>query len=277
MCELMGLSFARPLSADFSVREFAGRDAENADGWGLAWYPDQSLARIKEPISWRASQHTGFLETYHAIASSIYIAHVRHKTIGGPPTHADTHPFSREWGGREYCFAHNGTLVELTACAPVGRYRPLGTTDSEYAFCHLLEQLAQRGRHLDDVAGWNWLHRQLARLNELGKLNCLLSDGRHLFCYFDRAGHKGLTFRKIHIRSHQTRRFEDFELQIDLEDDAINHGYAIATHPLSDAGWHPFHQGELLVLREGTIRFSSHRSLDAGSSPLTRGAAAEAT
>ena len=44
MCELMGLSFAKPISADFSIREFALRSEENADGWGLGWYPDQSLA-----------------------------------------------------------------------------------------------------------------------------------------------------------------------------------------------------------------------------------------
>src|SRR5205814_6028589 len=50
MCELLGLSFARPLSADFSIRIFALRGAENADGWGLAWYPDRSLSIVKEPL-----------------------------------------------------------------------------------------------------------------------------------------------------------------------------------------------------------------------------------
>src|SRR5712691_10887734 len=111
MCELLGLSFAHPISADFSMCEFEQRDEENPDGWGLAWYPDQSLAIVKEPVEWRESQHSGFLAKYHALQSRIYIAHVRHKTTGGVPTHADTHPFSRELAGREYCFAHHGTLA----------------------------------------------------------------------------------------------------------------------------------------------------------------------
>src|SRR6185295_11750557 len=51
MCELMGLSFDQPVSADFSLRAFACRDAENPDGWGLAWYPDQSLALVKEALT----------------------------------------------------------------------------------------------------------------------------------------------------------------------------------------------------------------------------------
>ena len=52
MCELMGLSFARPISADFSIREFAGRGMENAEGWGLVWYPDRAVAVVKEPVRW---------------------------------------------------------------------------------------------------------------------------------------------------------------------------------------------------------------------------------
>jgi glutamine amidotransferase len=64
MCELMAVSFARPVSADFSIREFALRGEENASGWGLAWYPDKSLAIVKEPIAWHESMFTRFLENY---------------------------------------------------------------------------------------------------------------------------------------------------------------------------------------------------------------------
>src|SRR6478672_143927 len=123
MCEVMGLCFARPLAAHISIREFRSRGNENADGWGLAWYPDHSLAVVKEPICWQASQYTDFLETYHRLRSPIYVAHVRHKTVGGEPTHADTHPFARELNGRDYCFAHNGTLHGF-ADWPLGRFRP---------------------------------------------------------------------------------------------------------------------------------------------------------
>ena len=89
MCELLGLSFARPIPADFSIRPFALRATDNADGWGLAWYPDRSVALLKEPLKWQASQITTFLETYSGLLARIYIAHVRHKTTGGEATHAE--------------------------------------------------------------------------------------------------------------------------------------------------------------------------------------------
>ena len=39
--------------------------------------------------------------------------------------------------------------------------------------------------------------------NDGGTLNVLLSDGRRLFAYHDRNGHKGLSFHCVNVRSHR--------------------------------------------------------------------------
>jgi len=256
MCELMGLSFARPICADFSIREFALRSEENADGWGLGWYPDQSLAVVKEPVKWQASPYTGFLESYPNLLARIYIAHVRHKTTGGTAKHADTHPFNRELAGRDFCFAHNGTLEGDFWKSPLGRFRPIGDTDSEFLFCHLLDEVARRPTLLDGEEDWHWLGDKLAAINRWGKLNCLLSDSRRLFCYHDAAGYKGLQVREVYIENNEIRRFEDPAVTIDLAGESTNHGFVVATRPLSSSGWRSFQHGELLVLEGGGLRFS---------------------
>ncbi|HEX8198878.1 MAG TPA: class II glutamine amidotransferase [Isosphaeraceae bacterium] len=274
MCELMAMSFAAPISADFSIRAFAPSDDENPDGWGLAWYPDQSLALVKEPRKWRESRHAGFLEANPHLSSRIYLAHVREKSRGGPPTHADTHPFGRELMGREYAFAHNGTLADPVYDLPLGPAHPLGQTDSEHAFCHLLRELAARGRHLDAEDDWRWLHASLARLNRLGTLNVLLADGRRLFCYHDAAGWKGLCFRPLRFSDRQARHFGDVDLTFDLEADAVNRGVVVASRPLGRGAWPSFRLGELLVLQDGAVCFSSHRDrLAAEFAPAAAGAA----
>jgi glutamine amidotransferase len=257
MCELLGLSFAQPISADFSMREFELHDEENPDGWGLAWYPDQSLAIAKEPVEWGASTYSGFLESYHGLRSHIYIGHVRHRTRGGPPTHADTHPFGRELGGREYCFAHNGTLEWPEGKLTLGRYRPIGNTDSEHMFCHLLDDIAGRANQLTTPQSWAWLHEKLTDLNRWGRINCLLADGQRLFCYHDAAGWKGLTIREVYVQDCEKRFFADPQVQLDLKSPSVNHGYVVATRPLSPSGWHNFLPGELMVLENGVARFSS--------------------
>jgi len=258
MCELMGMSFARPLSAAFSIQTFAPRSAENPDGWGLAWYPDQAAAIVKEPVKWGESNFARFLETYPSLRSSLYIAHVRHKTVGNAPCHADSHPFSRERGGREYCFAHNGTLLDPVWTLPTGHYTPLGNTDSEQGFCHLLHTLDERGGTLDDEESWRWLHGELSRLNSYGKFNTLFSDGVHLFCYHDLGAWKGLTFRPM-ILDQDHRRLSDETVDVSLAGAGPNVGYVVATCPLDDSNWRKFHVGELIVFSEGIARFSSHR------------------
>lgn len=260
MCELLALSFEGAVSAAFTFKEFSAGDQENADGWGLGWYPDRSLAIVKEPRKWRESRYAQFLCDYPGLQSRILIAHIRHQTRGGPPNHADTHPFGRELGGREYVLAHNGTLDNRVWELPLGPARPIGGTDSERAFCFLLHEIAQRGRALETELDWRWLHGLVGALNAMGQLNILLSDGERLFAYHDLGGWKGLYLRKVRISDHQLRHFEDEALSVDIEGESANRGHVIASRPLSASGWHSFRRGELVVLENGALRFSSHRS-----------------
>jgi glutamine amidotransferase len=256
MCELMGMSFDHPVSADFSLRAFACRDAENPDGWGLAWYPDRSLALVKEALTWRDSGYSQFLENYQGLHARIYMAHVRRQTTGGPPNHADTHPFAREYQGRELCFAHNGTIAGFQSL-PLGRYQPIGTTDSERLFCHLLGAMDQRGERLNDAAGWQWLAARLVEINQGSTLNCLLSDGQRLLAYRDQRGWKGLSLRKLRFNRPQQRIFEDAVSEVAVAGSSENRGCLVATRPLSATGWHDLVPGRLVVLEGGTIRFAS--------------------
>jgi glutamine amidotransferase len=255
MCELLGLCFNEPVAADISIREFASRGAANPDGWGLAWYPDQSVAVVKEAIAWQSSKHTVFLESYPALRSKIYVGHVRHKTVGGPVTHADTHPFVRELNGREYCFAHNGTLTDLIDAFPLGRFLPLGQTDSEHAFCHLLEAIAEEGIDLRRQHSWHWLHAKLVSMNRHGKMNVMLSDGRSLFCYHDLNGHKGLTWRPMPGTTPHPSRLEDRELKVEVDVSTAQHGVVVASCALNGEGWSPVRVGELLIIQNGRLRY----------------------
>lgn len=260
MCELMGMCFEKSVGAEVSIREFALRDHENADGWGLAWYHDGSLTLVKEPLSWRKSEYARFLVSYEMLRSHIFIGHVRHATVGGPPKHSDTHPFSRELSGRHYCFAHNGTVANAKTALPLDRFHPIGDTDSEHIFCYVLDALAERQRHLESEDDWRWLHAQLQMLNEMGKLNCLLSDGRRLFCYHDMNGFKGLHIHGAALDDDTERHLDDEGVSLELESDTPSRGVVIATRPLNDSPWHSFRKGELLVVEAGRLVYSSARS-----------------
>jgi len=274
MCELMGLCFAQPVLADFSMHAFAGGDADNPDGWGVAWYPDRSLSLVKESLTWRRSGFAQFLEKYPGLESRIFIAHIRKQTTGGQPTHADTHPFSREFHGQEYCFAHNGTIRNYRELDTT-LFQPIGSTDSERVFCHLLSSAEHDRVALNTEDGWAWLLRFLQQINAAGSINCLLSDGERLFIYRDVWGWKGLALRKIRFRNQDQRRFEDETSEVSVTGDFANSGFVCATRPLSATGWHVLARGSLTVLEGGNLRFSSDVGEDACHTPAEHPSAAE--
>ncbi len=155
MCELLGMSFNVPIRPRFTFSGFCRRGKNNPDGWGLAFYPDKGNASlvIKEPGTASQSKLSGFLCDYELVKSRIFVAHVRRSSQGGV-SYRNTHPFSRELQGREYVFAHNGTLKEYKNSLNLGRFQPLGQTDSEYAFCYLLAQLEIKSIHKWGLKGF---------------------------------------------------------------------------------------------------------------------------
>lgn len=144
MCELLALSSSRPVNLTFSLETLAARGGaagSSHDGWGVAFYQDTDVALFREPAAAADSPLVRFLET-EGPATHLAISHIRHATQGGVCL-ANTQPFVRELGGRAHVFAHNGDLAGIFRCdaLALGSHRPVGQTDSEHAFCALLERL----------------------------------------------------------------------------------------------------------------------------------------
>lgn len=256
MCELLGMSFNQPVKPNVSFRGFRQRGKYNRDGWGIAFYPDKAVQIIKEARKAPESLLSKFIRDYPNISSKIFIAHVRAGNVCGV-AYMNTHPFSRELNGKDYTFAHNGTLNNLEGL-PLGRFRKIGCTDSEYAFCHILNCIEER--HITQWRNdeFRWLAEKLREINRWGNFNCIFSDGEYLFCYYDQNGYNCLCFvqRKapfntVHLVD------EDFEVNLTEEKEQSQKGFIIATRRLTDERWENFSSGELIVFRNGEIIFSS--------------------
>lgn len=135
MCELLALNFNRPVTPDISLRAFRLRGMDNPDGWGLAYYADESVQVFKEPICCARSELSRFLCNYDSVRSQVIIGHVRKQMPGeGTVGRRNTHPYTRELYGRDYIFAHNGTLTGDYQAMDTGRFLPVGTSDTEHVF-----------------------------------------------------------------------------------------------------------------------------------------------
>jgi len=261
MCELLGMSFNQPVKPSLSFRGFRQRGESNPHGWGLAYYPDNSVQVIKEPIKASGSSLSEFVKSYSQIRSGIFIAHVRYTSVGSK-SHKNTHPFQRELNGREFVFAHNGTLHNYRGLN-TGRFKPVGKTDSEHSFCHIINCIEERKINQWSNEHFRWLWNQLKTINNHGNFNCIFSDGEYLFCYYDKSGYNGLCFAQrkapfntVHLVD------EDFEINLSEEKvsekkDPPQKGFIIATRRLTDERWENFLPEELIIFKKGDIIFSS--------------------
>lgn len=262
MCELFAISGAKPVAIRYSLHEFAkhgGRTHANKSGWGISFQQRRDSLVVKEPMPADNSPWVDFVAS-HALKSHCVIAHVR-RASQGLPRFENTHPFERELGGHSQIFAHNGTLRGFREALPLksGRFRPIGETDSEHAFCYLLEQLAPLWQ--GDVPS---LATRLARVaavarafRDLGPANFLYNDGDSLFLHADRRiyddGGSLSEPRPPGLHWIGRQEFRTKGLSIVKTAPAHNPAILIASVPLSDDEWHGFPRGSVVALRRGEV------------------------
>jgi glutamine amidotransferase len=237
MCELLGISNSRPVSARrllHALKKRGGETADNPDGWGIAFLCGDRFTLHKEPLP--AARSHGFIELAASVHTDLLIGHVRKARLPRVNTLANTHPFLHTCCGREWVFAHNGLVpeaIELAHRDPHPPCTPAGETDSEHAFCHLLENISQHFLEPPAAGDAPWF-APLATLSGLiathGKFNFLISDGVHLIAY----GHD-----RLHYREHRG--------------DGETEEAWIATEPLTAEAWQPFETGELRIYRRGRL------------------------
>jgi glutamine amidotransferase len=185
MCELLGMSANVPTDICFSfsgLMQRGGQTGPHRDGWGIAFYEGKGLRSFHDPEPSAHSRIAQLLRKY-PIKSHVVVSHIRQANVGQIALE-NTHPFSRELWGQYWTFAHNGQLDPKLFELPLGIYRPVGTTDSEYAMCWLLGTLRQQYPEPPTTQElFSFIQQQCDQLRRLGVFNMLLTDSHHLFAY----------------------------------------------------------------------------------------------
>jgi len=156
----------------------------------------------------------------------------------------------RELWGRYWIFAHNGNLVGY-APALDGSFRPVGQTDSERAFCHLLQTLRQRFPDAmpDRLALRETLDEFAAQIRPFGPFNFLLSNGDCLFAHRSTELHyivRQAPFTLAHLK--------DQDMTVDFSEVTTpkDRVALIATLPLTDnETWAPLPIDRVVMFAEG--------------------------
>jgi predicted glutamine amidotransferase len=146
-------------------------------------------------------------------------------------------------------FAHNG---DLKGYAPRlhASFHPVGDTDSERAFCWLMQELAKAHAAVPSVAELSATLRELVPgIAAHGTLNFMLSNGQALWAHCS-------TKLSYLVRQHPFRaaRLADEDLSVDFAalTTPSDRVAVIVTEPLThDEPWTQLAPGEFAVFRDG--------------------------
>ncbi len=250
MCQLLGMNCNVPTDVMFSFAGFAergGRTDHHGDGWGIAFFEDKGLRHFVDHQS-AAESPVAELIRHYPIKSRNVISHIR-KATQGAVTLENCHPFVRELWGRYWVFAHNGDLKDY-APRLHGSFRPVGHTDSEQAFCWLLQELAKSHADVPSVSELTLTLRELVpQIARHGTFNFLLSNGEALWAH---ASTQLWHVVRQHPFGSATLRDEDLSVNFAEHAAPGDRVAVVVTAPLtSDELWTPFAPGELRVFVDG--------------------------
>ena len=250
MCQLLGMNANTPTDVTFSFTGFAqraGRTADHTDGWGIAFFEGHGVRHFVDHQRAIDSPVAELIRRY-PIKSCNVIAHIR-KATQGAVSLENCHPFVRELWGSYWVFAHNGDLKDFRPRLH-GHFRPVGSTDSEHAFCWIMQELAKAHASLPPVGELTLTLKDLAaHIAPRGTFNFLLSNGHALWA------HASTQLHWIERRHpFATAQLADEDLQVDFEPltTPSDRVAVIATAPLTrNERWTAFAPGELGVFVQG--------------------------
>lgn len=248
MCQLLGMNSNVPTDIMFSFSGFAQRACEHADGFGIAFFEGRGVRCFVDAQAANASPVADLVKDY-PIHSNVVIAHIRKATVGHVSLE-NCHPFTRELWGRYWVFAHNGDLKDYQPYLH-GAFRPVGDTDSERAFCWLLQEMAKSHASVPTPQELTRTLRELVpQVARFGTFNFLLSNGQALWAH-------GTTKLHYLVRQHPfaQARLQDADVTVDFAQvtGPTDRVALIATEPLTtNERWTAFEPGELRVFVDGS-------------------------
>lgn len=254
MCELLAMSANVPTDICFSfsgLLERGGRTGPHRDGWGITFYEGKGCRSFKDPLPSSESKVANLVKSY-PIKSCSVVSHIRQANRGGVKLE-NTHPFTRELWGRNWTFAHNGQLSDYKDALKTLTHQPIGKTDSEQAFCWILEQLKHRytSKPKKMKAAFNYIAKLCMQLRGYGVFNMILTDGVFVMAFCSTNLHwitRRAPFGKATLIDSDWNI--DFQKETTLNDVVT----VVATQPLTqDERWNKVAEGQSVLFKFGEL------------------------
>ncbi len=264
MCQLLGMNSAAPADLRFSFTGFAARGGltdNHADGFGVGFFEDKACRLFMDSQPAAQSPVADLIKQY-PIKSRNVIAHIRKATQGDAMRLENCHPFVRELWGRHWLFAHNGDLKNYEPELD-GAYLPIGNTDSEKAFCDMLQSLRKISPRepCSPTVVFDALCEVAQRTSGHGVFNFLLSNGQTMFAHCSTR-----LWYLLRQWPFSNAKLIDADLSMDFAQTNTQNDRlcVIATQPLTtNEPWQQLAPGQLLWVENGRVMHQAQLEVSA--------------
>ena len=196
MTQLLGINSKEDVRINLAYKLPSSFTEDSPDGWGYAFFSNGEWQLFKESLDVGKVLRIGFktLST-HEIIGKTFISHIRYATHG-ESSYENTHPFDYDLFDYRWVFAHYGHLrLYRQIVDRAETFKSKGDTDSEAAFCFILEEISKIGKRDNIKELAEVIEKAAAELSKQGGLNFLLSHGDTLFAYY--SGYKSLYYATL--------------------------------------------------------------------------------
>jgi len=259
MCELYGMSSSMPAQIYISLCEFrrhGGDTGDHVDGWGLAYIDGNKPDIYREAGPAAQSLKMDDVLQHHK-PTKMLISHIR-KATQGDVSLSNTQPYTMEFAGHTHIFVHNGNLFDLPINLPLNQFKPQGETDSEYAFCYLMEQLVPLWQDLTPSLDKRLpvIESTFKILTHMGIGNFLYSDGEYLYAFGnERTQEDGIVSPPgLYYLVRDWNNEQDYNTITGITIKGQSQKQIIvASVPLTKEDWQPLAKNQLLVAKDGLL------------------------
>lgn len=230
MCELFGVSSAKPIKINKYLVELVAHSCDNPHGWGFANFREHKVTLHKHPGKASESvQIMSFLK--EEIWVNKFFAHIRMGTRGRR-SYLNCHPFTVvDCMQRQWTLQHNGTI--FTDILDEYEYIQIGETDSERILMRLLDMVNEAekkvNRDLTSEERFQLIDQLILELVPHNKVNLMIYDGEFMY---------------VHCNLRNT-----------LHEKLDNGARIFATVPLDEEGWAPVPFMQLVVYKDNQLVF----------------------
>ena len=256
------LNFDAPSSPSIDINLSQNRAGSNSLGWGLGWYPGNQASSmvIKDPSARATQVFTDKLTHWSNFRSKVFFCKIR--GAESDYKQSETQPFSRSFAGSDWLFMHNGDLDknELMKIyqGDSRLLEPIGTTDSELAFCNLLARMEQHGARriseVNPVEILSWFQQ----FDQFGSADMYLTDGQTVCCFHGSQSPKPIHYsRLVPPNNLQSLSSNSVTIAVDNPHDTFRTALVVSSSPFSSGSWTKMLPGQMIMANHGKVIWNS--------------------